>query len=407
MPNFYYKAVTRDGETDEGQMIGDSAAAVIARLQDSGRIPILAEEVLAKGSQRGRSKRRHILRNRKDRVDVSSFTRSLAALVGSSIPLDRALQIMLEVESDPATVKLVTEVQASVRGGDSLSGALEAQGSAFSSFHISMVRAAEASGTLSDGLEQLTTYLERAQALKNKVLSALIYPTILAGVAGLSVVILLVYVVPQFRPIFDEMGSALPLATRVTLAVSDFLAQFGWLLVALLTSAVIASRRLWERPGFRSQVDGLLLRHGPAGALIQAIDTARFSRSLGTLLRNGVPLLTGLPIARDTMGNRVMADAVTGAVDDLRKGGELSATLQSAGVFPSLAIQLLKVGEESGTVDTMMLRLSEAYDTEVETRIQRLLALLEPVLIVGLGMVIAGIIMSVLVGIMSINELPA
>jgi len=407
MPNFHYKAVTRDGETDEGQMIGDSAAAIIARLQESGRIPILAEEIVSRGSPRVRPGRRRKLRKKSARPDVMAFTQSLAALARSSVPLDRALQIMLEAESDPATLKLVTEVQASVRGGNALSAALEEQSGAFSTFHTSMIRAAEASGALSEGLERLAEYLQRAQELRDKVLSALIYPAILAGVAGLSVIILLVYVIPQFRPIFDEMGSALPMATRITLTVSDFVASFGWIIAIAIVAAAAGIRQLWQRPDFRKRVDGLMLRLQAVGPLVQAIDTARFSRSLGTLLRNGVPLLSSLPIARDTMSNRVMADSVAVATNDLREGGELSKSLHAAGVFPSLAIQLLKVGEESGTVDETMLRLADTYDREVETKIQRLLALLEPILIIGLGIVIAGIIMSVLIGIISINELPA
>ena len=406
VPNYFYRAVTRDGEADEGQMFGDSAAAVIARLQDSGRIPISAEEVREGGRRRIRKSPRRLLRHRSGRADIEAFTQSLAALVSSSIPLDRALQIMLDADSDPATRKLVSDVQASVRGGNALSTALEEQGAAFSRFHISMIRAAEASGTLGDGLTRLTGYLERARMLRDKVRSALIYPSILASVAGLSVIILLVYVVPQFRPIFDEMGSSLPVATRVTLAISDFFAAWGWVVAIAVGASALAIRKLWARPDFRRRVDGVLLRLHRVGTLIQAVDTARFSRSLGTLLQNGVPLLMGLPIARDTMTNSEMAQAVSDAVEDLREGGDLSKALQRADVFPSLAIQMLMVGEESGTVDKMMLRMSDTFDREVEASIQRLLMLLEPALIVGLGIVIAGIIMSVLIGIISINDLP-
>jgi len=407
VPNYFYRAVTRDGEADEGQMFGESAAAVIARLQDNGRIPISAEEIREAGGRRARHRRRRMFRRASARADIAAFTQSLASLVSSSIPLDRALQIMLDAESDPATHKLVGDVQASVRGGNPLSTALEEQGGVFSRFHISMIRAAEAGGMLGDGLSRLTSYLERARMLRDKVRSALIYPGILACVAGLSVIILLVYVVPQFRPIFEEMGSALPLPTRVTLAISDFLAAWGWLVAVALGAVIMVVRKLWNRSDFRRRVDSVMLRLSRVGTLIQAIETARFSRSLGTLLQNGVPLLTGLPIARDTMMNSAMAEAVSDATGDLREGGDLSRALQKAGVFPSLSIQMLMVGEESGTVDKMMLRMSDAFDREVETSIQRLLMLLEPALIVGLGIIIAGIIMSVLVGIISINELPA
>ena len=406
MPSFRYKAVTRDGQLDEGELVADSVEAIIARLQQAGRIPIHAEEI--RGARRVSSRPKALpgLKTKGRKPDVTSFTRALSVLLESGTPLDRSLDIMREVESSEPSIELIRDVQSAVRGGASLSDALDSQGALFSRFYISMVRAAELSGKLAEGLQRLTEYMASSQALRSKIVSALIYPAILLGVAGLSVIILLTAVVPQFRPMFEEMGAALPLPTQIVLAVSDFLAAYGWWLPLVLGLLYVLARKAWMAPAGRRRFDRWLLRVPIAGALARAVDTARLGRSIGTLLSNGVPVLKGLAIARETMSNTVMAEALDAAADDLREGGHLSRALLEAGEFPPLAMQLLKVGEESGRVDNMMLRVADIYDEEVELTIQRLLSMLEPIMIVGLGVVIAGIIVSVLVGIISINDLP-
>ena len=405
MPTYFYKAVTADGVEDQGEMTEVSAAAVIRRIQESGRIPIMAEEIGA-GSIARSSFRFSFLRRKSRQPEITGFTRSLALLLASGTALDRALDIMLTVEEDQATIKLIQEVQTSVRGGAALSTALEEQGDVFSGFYVSMIRGGEISGTLSESLERMLDYLERSRALREKIVSALIYPVILLLVAGLSVVILLTLVVPQFRPIFEEMGSALPLATRFVLTVSDFLAQYWWLCLASIGVVVLIAQRALQVPERRHQLDAVVLRLPLVGRMLQAHETARFSRSLGTLLQSGVPILQSLDIARDTLTNRVIGEAVGEAATSLKEGGDLSDTLIKAAVFPGLAIQMIKVGEETGNMSGMMLRVSDVYDEEVSINVQRMLAMLEPILIVGLGVIIAGIIMSILVGIISINDLP-
>ncbi len=404
MPNFHYKAITRDGVEDEGEMMAVNSAAVIRQLQDSGRIPLIAEEIAGRGPRR-RSKKLRIGRG-SEQPNVASFTRSLASLLSSGAALDRALDIMIDVEDDPATRKLIGEVQSAVRGGAALSTALRDQGKTFSGFYVSMIRAAEVSGTLSEGLEHLLEYLERSRELREKIVSALVYPSILVGVAGLSVVILLTLVVPQFRPIFDEMGSALPMATRIVLGVSDVLASYWWAATLLVVAAAFGASRWLAGDANRHRLDTFILRVPLLGELISASETARFSRSLGTLLKNGVPVLQSLEIGQETLSNRAMVAAVNAAAESLKEGGDLSSILQAQGLLPGLAIQMIRVGEESGNLDRMMLRISKVYEGEVSMKVQRLLALLEPALIIGLGILIAGIIMSILVGIISINDLP-
>ena len=269
-----------------------------------------------------------------------------------------------------------------------------------------MIRAAEASGDPSSGLERLVEYLERRQEIHDRIVSALIYPVILLGIAGLSVIVLLSYVVPQFRSMFDDMGPALPIATRMVLAVSDFVAKFGWLAIPIALLAVVLVRIYSSKPENRLHLDAWLLRMPLIGPLVRNLETARLSRSLGTLLQNGVPVLQSLSIARESLGNHVMIDEIDKAVASLKQGGQLADTLVLERTFPKLAIQLIKVGEETGKLDRMMLHIAAIYDREVNTKVQRLLALLEPALIVGLGVIIATIIMSILVGIVSINDLP-
>ena len=323
MPHFYYKAITRDGVTDEGEMVEANSAAVIRRLQDGGFIPILTEEIAPGKVKRG-GLRLPNLRRKAAQPDIVAFTRSLTSLLGSGTALDRALNIMLEVEAEPATRALIEDVQIAVRGGASLSQAFDDQGRVFSGFYVSMVRAAEASGTLSDGLERMLEYLERSRELREKIVSALIYPIILFVVAGLSVLILLTLVVPQFRPIFEEMGAALPLATRVVLAISDFFASYWWLVAIVIAGVALGIWQILEDPDKRRQLDAMSLRLPLLGPLISANETARFSRSLGTLLQNGVPVLQGLEIGRNTLTNRALAAAVDDASASL-KGGAVPA----------------------------------------------------------------------------------
>lgn len=405
MPDFQYKAITREGIEEQGEMHGSSAAAVIRSLQEQGSIPVFAEEVTT--SRRGATRLRWSKkRDSEGRPDVNIFTRSLASLLSSGAVLDRALDIMHDVEDDAPTLQLIESIRSSVRGGAALSKAMEEQQGVFSGFYVSMVRAAEMSGTLDEGLQRLLEYLERSRELREKILSALIYPAILLVVAGLSVIVLLTFVVPQFESVFEEMGSALPLATRFVLSVSDFLARSWWLIILLAAGSIYYARRWLADPSSRRRLDDFSLRVPLIGGLIAASETAKFSRSLGTLLINGVPVIQSLDIGMNTLNNRAMAASIADAANSLKEGGELSATLERTGVLPKLAIQMIRVGEEGGNLDQMMLRIAQIYDGEVSTKVQRLLALLEPALIIGLGLVIAGIIMSILVGIISINDLP-
>jgi len=404
MPQFSYRAVTQDGEELKGEIEARDSDSVVRQLQGKGLIPLEIEPAGA-GSDMGRWFRletgRHTQMQR-----VHQFTQELAELMHAGLSLDRALTIMLRVSAGPEQQALLKRVQDGVQRGRSLSKALQEQDGLFSPFYISMIHAAETAGNLDAGLTDMASYMERSKALREQVMSALLYPMILLVVALLSLIVILTYVIPQFEQLFADMGQALPLATRVVMAIADFIQVFGpWVLAGMVLAGMLFKRHLRD-PEARLRWDQLRLELPLIGSLNQRLETARFSRSLGTLLHGGVPMVNALQIARDTLGNQQLAEIVRQATEDVRAGRRLADTLQTSGRFPQLAIQMVRVGEETGQLDEMLLKVADLYDREVGVSIQRMLTILEPLMIVGLGLMIAGIIMSILVAIMSINELP-
>lgn len=404
MPQFIYRAVTQEGEELKGELEARDSQGVVRQLQGKGLIPLLVEPA---GAGSGLASFLKLERGGKSRQQrVLQFTQDLAELMRAGLSLDRALQIISRVSEDEEQKALLKRIEEGVQRGRSLSRALKEQDGLFSSFYISMIHAAETAGSLAEGLQDMAFYLERSRALREKVLSALLYPMILLFVAILSLVVILTYVIPQFEQLFADMGEALPLPTRVVMAVADFVRVFGpWILIVLILAGLMFRQRL-KQADVRLRWDRLLLRLPLIGGLNQRMETARFSRSLGTLLHGGVPMVNALQIARGTLANQHLAALVAQVTDGVREGRRLGEPLQATGEFPPLAIQMIQVGEETGQLDEMLLKVAELYDREVGLNIQRMLTILEPLLIVGLGMLIAGIIMSILVAIMSINELP-
>ena len=299
------------------------------------------------------------------------------------------MEILISLADEGPQRQLLQQIRDDVRGGHSLSQALDAQKGLFSRFYINIVRAGEAGGALPVVLVRLTEFMERAQELRDTVISALIYPTILVGVAVLSVMLLLIYVVPQFSQMFHDAGKALPVPTQVVIGAGNFLRHYWWTLI--IGGMVIL---YWWR-GQRNREDIPLRRY----------NLARFTRTLGTLLGNGVTLLSGLSIVKDTMTNSVLANALDGVIAKLREGQGLGRPLMETGLYPKLAVHMVLVGEETGRLEEMLIRVADVYDREVQTAVKRLLGLLEPMLILALAAVIAGIILSILIALLSINDL--
>jgi len=394
MALYRYQALNARGETLTGQMEAGSGAEVAARLQEQGHLPMearLASEAGADYNWRGLFKPKPLAGPK-----LVQFTQQLATLLGAGQPLDRALSILLEQPDDEASKHLLADVRDTVRSGTSLSAALERHHDSFGRLYVNMVRAGEAGGSLQDTLQRLADYLERARALRVRVTNALVYPVILLVMVGLSLLFLLGYVVPQFSAMYDSLGADLPWFSRLVLGVGNFVRNWWIVVLVVPLLALLWIDRKRRDQEFMRRFDGWLLQNKLAGPLVAKLDTARLARTLGTLLRNGVPMLSALGIARNVVDNRVLAADVEAAADEVRNGRGLSVALAKGKRFPRLALQMIQVGEESGALDVMLLKTADTFEQDTQAAMDRLLAALVPAITLLLAVVVGVVILSVL-----------
>ena len=406
MPRFLYKAVSSDGEVIEGETSAPNRQAVIDRLHADGHVPIRAEESRRAAAVK-KSGLSELFRPRSvRREDLLAITRELATLLQAGLPLDRGMSVMLELAPAGPVRDLVEEVREKVRGGATLADAMAEQQNVFPNYYVGMVRAGEAGGTLEAVLTRLAETLERAEALRENVQAALRYPALVVIMAILSLMVLMTVVIPEFRPLFEDAGAAMPASTQCVIGVSDFLAAYWWLVALVVAVAVLILRQHNRTPEGRLRWDVWMIQAPIFGDLFTKIEVARFSRTLGTLLSNGVSVLNAMTMTIETLDTRAFAGAAAQAQGRLAKGEGLAEPLAETGVFPGLALQLIRVGEETGRLDAMLLRIADIYDGEVKSAIQKMLSLLVPLVTLGLGILIAGIIGSMISAIMSTYDLP-
>jgi len=394
MPLYRYKALNARGEMLDGQMEAASDGEVVLRLQEQGHLPIeakLASEGGGDSAWRALFKPKPFAGAR-----LVQFTQQLSTLLGAGQPLDRALTILLELPEDEIAKRTIADIRDAVRGGSSLSTALERQHGTFSRLYVNMVRAGEAGGSLQETLQRLADYLERSRALRGRVINALIYPIILLLMVGLSLLFLLGYVVPQFAAMYESLDAELPWFSRIVLGIGMFVRDWWIVLITIPALALWWFDRKRRDPEFRLAFDGWLLRQKFAGSLVARLETARLARTLGTLLRNGVPLLTALGIGRNVLGNLVLAADVEAAGNDVKNGVGLSTALAKGKRFPRLALQMIQVGEESGALDTMLLKTADTFEAETGQALDRMLAALVPVITIALTLVVMVVILAVL-----------
>jgi general secretion pathway protein F len=408
MPVFQYKAVTPAGEVLEGAMDAATRAGVVERLRDMGYTPIRAVE--AGGAEASSAVRRSgsgsLLSRGISQDEVGVVTREIATLLKAGLPLDRSLEILVGLAESERVAEVLRRVRNEVRGGAALSKALDAQGGAFSRFYVNMVRAGESGGALAEVLARLAEFMERSKEIRESVKSALIYPTILLLVALASLVVLLAVVVPQFEPIFEQSGKALPLITEIVLGAGAFMRGYWWAIVLGGVAVVfLASRRL-QSPEAKLAWDRRVLSLPVAGDLAAKVETARLARTLGTLLRNGVSLVNAISIARETMGNSWMAMGLAEAGRELKTGRGFAKPLMETRRFPAFSVHMIQVGEETGRLDQMLLDVADVYDVEVARSVKRALALLEPAMILFLTAVVGTVILSILAAMLTIYDLP-
>lgn len=401
MALFEYKAVTPAGETVHGTMEAVSAEMVVAKLQDAGNIPVLAQEA---GGGKLRVGGFSLRRKNMNQRDVGQFTQQLATLLGAGLPLDRSLGVLVELAENERVRRAVSEIRDRVREGGSLSQALEDQHGVFGRLYVNMVRAGELGGTLDQTLSRLAEYLDRSKELKDSVISAMIYPILLLLMAAGSVILLLVYVIPQFTPIFEELGGDLPLVTKIVLTAGRALQGYWWLIGALVAGGIWAFRRMLTDPERRNRWDQWLLGTRWIGDLVAKLETARLARTLGTLLSNGVPLLSALSISNNVISNTALRQDVKDAAREVKTGGGLARNLAKGGRFPRLALQMVSVGEETGQLDSMLVKVADTYDREVRNTVERLLAAFTPIVTLLMAVLIGVIVLSVMMAILSASD---
>jgi general secretion pathway protein F len=403
MAQFQYEAMTGSGAVVKGVLDAASKEAVIAQLRTRGLYPLKAS-ARDEGGLLGRILPALKIGGRPSLRALAMATQELATLLKAGLELDRALGILTGL-ADIGSLRAPFEAARNrVRDGSSFAEAL-AVDPVFPKFYVSMVRAGEHGGALEITLQRLTDYLLRRLAIRESVTSALIYPAILLLTAGMSIIVILVFVLPEFEPLFADAGKALPLPAQIVMGMGNAVRSYGWLFILLVVAGVILFRNALRRPEFRLKWDGFVLRLPVLGDLLAAIDIERLMRTFGTLLANGVPAPTALNLSKDVLSNTVLAGAVKDAAASLREGERLAQRLARAKVFPPTTLDLIQIGEESGKLDEMLLRQADLDEMRIRHKIDRALALLVPCLTILLGLVVAGLIASMMVAILSVNDL--
>ena len=339
--------------------------------------------------------------------DLVTFTQQLSTLVDAGLPLDRALTILADLSVSPRLRQIVQDVGQSVRTGSTLADALSRHHpQPFSRLYINTVRAGEKGGVLEIALRRLTEHLEATRELHEALSSAMIYPALITTVGVGAVIFLMTFVLPRFAVIFSDLGQALPLPTRVLLGVSEALVAYWWVLALAALGLALSWQLVTRSEAGRLAVDRWLLGLPALGDLLRKVEVGRIVRTLGTVLHAGVPLLAALGVARDVAGNRVIALALGAVQEGVKRGDGLARPMAATGAFPPLAIHMVRVGEETGRLEEMLGRVATAYEAEIRVAVRRLIALLEPVIILALGVVVLAIVLSILLAILSINDLP-
>jgi general secretion pathway protein F len=402
MPSFRYRAVGSAGEVLRGEVEGVSAGVVAAGLQRRGLI-VLRVDPARRGlgwlnAEVGGGAR---LR----RGELADATRELASMLGAGQDLDRALRFMVEGAANRRVAAVLGRLREQVRDGAALAAALAREPKSFPRLYVGLVRAGEAGGDLAGALERLAGLLERQRSLTATVQSAMIYPAILVVAAVGSIMLLLTRVLPQFVPLFAENGVALPASTAFLLAVGNLVSSYGLAAAVASVFGVFALRALLRRPGPRQAADAMLLRVPVAGGLLRDILAAQFTRTLGTLLSNGVPLLAAMGVVQDVIANASARAAVAKAAETARGGQGISRSLEATGVFPARMVQLLRLGEDTAQLGPLALRAADMFEERTRLGVQRIVALLVPAITILMGAAVAGIVSSLLLAMLSLNDI--
>lgn len=402
---YTYQATDMSGRLIKGSLEARDENTLVAKLREMGYYPISVE---TPGAEKSAVRRFSLIRasRRISGRDVLRLTNELSSLLEAGLPLDRSLSVLAEIETNEAFKLLILEIVKGIREGSTFAGCLEKHTGVFSEIYISTVSAGEAGGSLEAALERTGKFMEQAQKLKDDITSALLYPLLLTVVGGSAVLVMVLFVIPKFSIIFEDMGGVMPLPTRMLLAASEGLVSYWWAALLFFAAVFFEVKRRAKTAAGRLSIDRLKLKTPVMGPIFRKAVVSRFARTLGTLLQGGLPILDALRIAVNTMGSRSMSLGMEPVVEGVRRGRGIALPLKEAGSFPPLAVQMLTVGEETGRLDEMLIRLADNYDRDIATAIKRGLALLEPAIILVMALVVGFIVISLLLAIFSMNDMP-
>lgn len=403
MAEYLYKATTPQGQTVEGAMDGRDEETVVQGLHQLGYIPIRIVSVQEKGEVLRLSS---LLPKRVGVKDLLVFTQEFSTLISAGLPIDRSLNILGTLTENRRLREAVKDILKRIEGGNALAEALSYHPRIFSKLYVNMVKAGESGGFLETILSRLGRYLQSTKEIRDYLVSVMIYPLILTIVSGLSIAILVTFVIPRFARIFSDMGQAIPLPTQIMLGLSQWARSYWWAGLGFIALTYFGHKIYTQEEERKFKWDRFKLRRVVIGDLIKKIEVARFSRTLGTLLQSGVSILPALNLTKDISQNQVISRSITHVHDQLREGKAISKSLGEIEIFPPLAVHMIGVGEETGKLDEMLIKVAEAYEENVQNTVKRFVSLLEPLIILIMGTVVGFIVISMLLAIFSINEIP-
>ena len=384
MATFTYTARSFTGDLKTATLDAPSRDDVIVQLRRQRLSLVKIDEAVVKKPRRGHIRIR----------DIVIFTRQFSTMINAGLPLVQALGILADQSQNKALVEVTRKVVFDVESGHTVADAMVKHPQAFSPLYVNMIAAGEAGGILDTILMRLATFMEKNDALIRKVKGAMIYPSIIMGAAGIAITVLLIFVIPVFENLFTSAGLALPVPTRVVMAMSRFLKGYWFVVIAVATTVWFLYKRYASTSDGRLKVDRLLLNVPVLGDVLRKAAVSRFTRTLGTLVSSGVSILDGLEITAKTAGNRVVQDAIMESRASIAGGDTIAQPLKKSGVFPPMVISMISVGEQTGGLDEMLSKIADFYDDEVDAAVSNLLSLLEPVMMVFLGAVVGGMVVA-------------
>lgn len=397
MPSYSHRSINRDGSVTEGVLAARNEHEAESILKNSNVIPLKIQEVKTAFGKEAFS-------FKSAKSDLQVFTTELHTLLNAGLPLDRSLNVLLNITQNKKMKDVIFDVLKAIREGGTFSDALQKHPNVFSPLYINMIRAGEISGAMEMVLEKLIEFLESSEELKNHVFSAMIYPVILVITGLLSIIVLVTFVLPKFTTIFADMGTQLPVSTQVLIAISNFLVASWWIILLVIISCWFVMRSYLKTEAGRYNWDNLKLK--VLGDVILKLEIARFCRTLGALLRSGVPLLQAVKNSKDIIGNYVVLSSLSHVIKEIKEGKGIAKPLSDANIFPELAMSMIQVGEETGQLDTMLIKIANTYEKSLKISIKRFISILEPSLIMIMGLLVGFIVISLLMAIFSITDIP-